>query len=133
MPPFHVLTIHSEQLGTRAPCPQGDQNIMGVITEGDLSIAARIRGNHLASRIEILGRWRDHTPDTGQLSDHPIEVLFICTTLRPRIDLHPYDGAQEKPPRGKSRRHECIIVPRAQPRNEDGTIEELQRGHLAWS
>jgi hypothetical protein len=54
LPPFHILAIDREQLGTSAPCSQGNQNIMGVITQGNLAIAARIRGHHLTGGIEIL-------------------------------------------------------------------------------
>jgi hypothetical protein len=33
LPPFHILPIDGEQLGTRAPCSQSDQNIRGVIAQ----------------------------------------------------------------------------------------------------
>src|SRR6266498_941656 len=49
LPPFHILTINREQFGTSAPCSQGNQNIRGVITQGNLPIVACIRGYHLTS------------------------------------------------------------------------------------
>ena len=98
MPPFHILTIHREQLGTRAPCSQGNQNILGVITQGDLPIAARIRGHYLTSGVEILRLRRHHTPHTCQRPDHSIKILFIPTAARPGIELHPHHRTQEKAP-----------------------------------
>jgi hypothetical protein len=31
LPSFHILPIDREQLGTRAPCSQSDQDVLGVI------------------------------------------------------------------------------------------------------
>ena len=52
-PPLHILTIGREQMGMSAPCSQGNQNIMGIITQGDLAIAARVRGHHLTGRMNL--------------------------------------------------------------------------------
>jgi hypothetical protein len=98
LPPFHILPIDGDQLGTRAPCSQSDQNILGVIAQGYLPIAARICGHHLPSSIEILRLRRHHTPHTCQRTDYPIEILFIPTAARPDIELHPHHRAQEKAP-----------------------------------
>jgi hypothetical protein len=98
LPPFHILTIDREQLGTSAPCSQGNQNIMGVITQGNLPVVARIHGHHLTSGIEILGLRRRYTPKTRQRPDYPIEILFIPAASRPGIELHPHHSAQQKPP-----------------------------------
>ena len=98
MPPFHILTIDREQLGTSAPCSQNNQNIMGVITQGNLPITARIRGHYLTSGMEILGLRSHRTPKTRQRPDYPIEILFIPVASCPGIELHLHHSAQEKPP-----------------------------------
>ena len=96
--PFHIPTIDREQLGTSATCSQGNQNIMGVITQGNLAMAARIHGHHLTSGIEILGLRRHHTPKTRQRPDYLIEILFIPAASCPGIALHLHHSVQEKPP-----------------------------------
>jgi hypothetical protein len=98
LPPFHILTIDREQLGTSAPRSQGNHNIMDVITQGNLPITAPIRGHHLTSGIEILGLRGHHTPKTPQRPDYPIEILLIPAASYPGIELHPHHSAQEKPP-----------------------------------
>lgn len=60
-------------------------------------MAARIRGHHLTSGVEILRLRRHHTPHTRQRPDHPIEILFIPTAARPGIELHLHYRTQEKP------------------------------------